>query len=1091
MVRTVQKSYRKNILREMKSSISRVVSLFGIVALGVMMLTGLMCIAPDMRTAAQKYYVQQNVFDLRVLSTLGLSQGDIDAIAAVDGVDAVQAVKYQDVEGHWTGDEQTTVARLYQLPADPQADTPENMNRPVLLSGRMPEAAGECVVHVMGHGSPVELGTQLTLPEETEGVSGQVFTVVGTVQDPLHFSSDSESSTVGDGQLDCILFVPEGTLTADYYTACYIKAENAGLYGNYSDEYQAAVDAVAEKLKAIQSVQCTARREELMDTANDKLTKARAEYDSQKAEAERQFAEAEAKLADAQQRLDAAKTQLEAGEKELAAQKAALPDTMQSGADKLVSSEAQVLEFEEQLQQIELLVNLKKVADPLLTYAEAALRNAEKALDEAEPEDEDYIELREALAKAQAAYDNIYNQLQGYQQQLDAGKRQMYKQGLISSPNLSNDQLVTEAKAALRKMKLQLLQGQLQLTTGTASAYTQFDAAQKQLEEGWAEYNAGQTQLEESRTEYESQKAEAEQKLADGLAQLNDAEEQVSQIKKGEWYVLDRTSTMSCVTFAQYADRMDAIARVFPVFFFLVAALVATTTMTRMVDENRLQMGTLKALGYTKAAIAGKYLFYALSATVLGSIVGMVIGFVVFPFIIWNAYQLIFDLPTFTLRFYPGMAAASVALSAAVIGLATWSACRSSLKERTAALLLPRAPVAGKRIFLEYITPLWKHMSFSQKTTARNLFRYKKRFFMTVLGVAGCTALLLIGFGLQDSLLPIVDKQTSQLTHNDMTVSFRDEKALTNEGGLADALKQAGTVDSWGVFYVKSTTLYNEAGDSAEISVVGAQKDADMTSCFTFRTRKDHEEIPFDDSSVILTEKTALNLGVKVGDTLYVEGTDGRRVPVTLTGITENYMFTRLYLSNAQLKNYLDGEPAWNTVYGLTHCKNDAEYNALRARLLECSYVSGVSFTEDTNSMFDNLIVSLNSVVVLIIVCAAALAAVVLYNLISVNLAERKKELATIKVLGFYDKEVYRYIFREIELLALIGSGVGLLLGVPLHRFIILTVEMDQLMFIRTIAPHSYLLSVALTMLFTVVVCLGMRRHVKHISMVESMKAPE
>ena len=351
-------------------------------------------------------------------------------------------------------------------------------------------------------------------------------------------------------------------MTADYYTVCYIKAENAGLYDNYSDEYQAAVDAVAEKLKAIQSVQCTARREELMDTANDKLTEARTEYDSQKAEAERQFAEAEAKLADAQQQLDAAKAQLEAGEKELAAQKAALPDTMQSGADKLVSSEEQVLEFEEQLQQIEMLVNLKKVADPLLTYAETALRNAEKALDEAEPEDEDYIELRDALAKAQAAYDNIYNQLQGYQQQLDAGKRQMYKQGLISSPNLSNDQLVTEAKAALRKMKLQLLQGQLQLTTGTASAYTQFDAAQKQLEEGWAEYNAGQTQLEESRTEYESQKADAEQKLADGLAQLNDAEEQVSQIKKGEWYVLDRTSTMSCVTFAQYADRMDAIARV-------------------------------------------------------------------------------------------------------------------------------------------------------------------------------------------------------------------------------------------------------------------------------------------------------------------------------------------------------------------------------------------------------------------------------------------------------------------------------------------------------------------------------------------------
>ena len=1091
MVRTVQKSYRKNILREMKSSISRVVSLFGIVALGVMMLTGLMCIAPDMRTAAQKYYVQQNVFDLRVLSTLGLSQGDISAIAAVDGVDAVQAVKYQDVEGHWTGDEQTTVARLYQLPADPQADTPENMNRLVLLSGRMPEAAGECVVHVMGHGSPVELGTQLTLPEETEGVSGQVFTVVGTVQDPLHFSTDSESSTVGDGQLDCILFVPEGTLTADYYTVCYIKAENAGLYDNYSDEYQAAVDAVAEKLKAIQSVQCTARREELMDTANDKLTEARAEYDSQKAEAERQFAEAETKLADAQQQLDAAKAQLEAGEKELAAQKAALPDTMQSGADQLVSSEAQVLEFEEQLQQIELLVNLKKVADPLLTYAEAALRNAEKALDEAEPEDEDYIELRDALAKAQAAYDNIYNQLQGYQQQLDAGKRQMYKQGLISSPNLSNDQLVTEAKAALRKMKLQLLQGQLQLTTGTASAYTQFDAAQKQLEEGWAEYNAGQTQLEASRTEYESQKADAQQKLADGLAQLNDAEEQVSQIKSGEWYVLDRSSTVSFVTFEQYADRMDAIARVFPVFFFLVAALVASTTMTRMVDENRLQLGTLKALGYSNAKIAGKYLFYAFSASVLGSIVGMVIGFVVFPLIIWYAYQMIFSMSTFTLHFYPGMAAASVAISAAVIGFATWNACRASLKEKTAALLLPRAPVAGKRIFLEYITPLWQHMSFSQKTTARNLFRYKKRFFMTVLGVAGCTALLLIGFGIQDSILPIVDKQSGQLTHNDLTISLSDEKALTMEQGLADTLDSSSAVRSWGAFYTKSTTLYNEEGGSADVSIVGAEDDARMTEYFTFRTRVGHDPIPFEEDSVILTEKTALNLELSVGDTFYVEAADGSRVPLVLTGITENYMFTRLYLSNAQLQALLGSTPEWNTVYGLTGCTTEAEYNALRTKLLDCNYVSSVSFTEDTTSMFGSLIGSLNYVVVLIIVCAAALAAVVLYNLISVNLAERKKELATIKVLGFYDKEVYRYIFREIELLSLIGSGVGLLLGVPLHRFIILTVEMDQLMFIRTIAPRSYLLAVALTMLFTFVVCFAMRRHVRHISMVESMKAPE
>ena len=1105
MVILVQKSYRKNILRDLRGNLSRFLSLFGIVALGVMILTGLASFAPSMRIAGQKYYVQQNVFDLRVLSTLGLSEDDIDAIAATEGVTAVQPVKYLDAEGRWSSTDQPAVLRIQQLPADPGADTAENMNRPLLLAGRMPEAADECVVHVMGHGEEIPIGTTLTLPDGTDGLARTSYTVVGQVQDPLHFSSDQETSTAGDGVLDAIVYVSDGQLTADYYTVCYIKAENADQYDNYSDEYQAAVDDVADRLTSISGAQCTTRREALIDDATAKLADAKQTYDEQKAEAERQFAQAEQKLDEAEAQLTAAKAQLEQGEAEytsgkaqLAQQKAALPDTMQSGADKVLDGEEKILEFEDQLQQIELLVNLKQVADPLLTYAEAALHNAQKALDEAEPADEEYTELRDALAKAQAAYDSIYAQLNGYQQQLDEGKRQMYAQGLLSSPSLSNTELVTEAKAALRKMKLELMQGQLGLSTGTASAYSAFAAAEQQLadartrlDDGWAEYDTGKEQLDASRTEYATQKAEAEQKLADGQKQIDDAEEQISDIQNGEWYVLDRNSAMSFVTFEQYADRMDAIARVFPVFFFLVAALVASTTMTRMVDENRLQMGTLKALGYSNAKIAGKYLFYALSASVLGSIVGMVIGFVVFPLIIWYAYQMIFSMSTFTLHFYPGMAAASVAISAAVIGFATWSACRASLKEKTAALLLPRAPVAGKRIFLEYITPLWQHMSFSQKTTARNLFRYKKRFFMTVLGVAGCTALLLIGFGIQDSILPIVDKQSEQLTHNDMTIALSDEKALTMEQGLADTLDSSSAVHSWGAFYTKSTTLYNEEGGSADVSIVGAEDDARMTEYFTFRTRVGHDPIPFEEDSVILTEKTALNLGLSVGDTFYVEAADGSRVPLTLTGIAENYMFTRLYLSGAQLESLLGGTPEWNTVYGLTGCATEAEYNALRTKLLGCNYVSSVSFTEDTTSMFGSLIGSLNYVVVLIIVCAAALAAVVLYNLISVNLAERKKELATIKVLGFYDKEVYRYIFREIELLSLIGSGVGLLLGVPLHRFIILTVEMDQLMFIRTIAPRSYLLAVALTMLFTVVVCFAMRRHVRHISMVESMKAPE
>ena len=1106
MVILVQKSYRKNILRDLRGNLSRFLSLFGIVALGVMILTGLASFAPSMRIAGQKYYVQQNVFDLRVLSTLGLSEDDIDAIAATEGVTAVQPVKYLDAEGRWSSTDQPAVLRIQQLPADPGADTAENMNRPLLLAGRMPEAADECVVHVMGHGEEIPIGTTLTLPDGTDGLARTSYTVVGQVQDPLHFSSDQETSTAGDGVLDAIVYVSDGQLTADYYTVCYIKAKNADQYDNYSDEYQAAVDAVADRLTAISGAQCTTRREALIDDATAKLADAKQTYDEQKAEAERQFAQAEQKLDEAEAQLTAAKAQLEQGEAEytsgkaqLAQQKAALPDTMQSGADKVLDGEEQILEFEDQLQQIELLVNLKQVADPLLTYAEAALHNAQKALDEAEPADEEYTELRDALAKAQAAYDSIYAQLNGYQQQLDEGKRQMYAQGLLSSPSLSNTELVTEAKAALRKMKLELMQGQLGLSTGTASAYSAFAAAEQQLadartrlDDGWAEYDTGKEQLDASRTEYATQKAEAEQKLADGQKQIDDAEEQISDIQNGEWYVLDRNSTMSFVTFEQYADRMDAIARVFPVFFFLVAALVASTTMTRMVDENRLQMGTLKALGYSNGQIAAKYLFYALSASILGSFAGMALGFTVFPIIIWNAFGMIFDVPTFRLAFYPGMAAAGLGISAAVIGLTTWLACRSSLHEKTASLLLPRAPVAGKRILLEYITPLWKRMSFSQKTTARNLFRYKKRFFMTVLGVAGCTALLLIGFGIQDSLLPIVDKQSAELTHNDLTISLSSEKALTVEDGLADVLDRSSEVKSWGKFYSKSVSIYNADGTVDTVSLIAAEDDALLTQYNTFRTRQGHHAIAFGADSAILTEKTAAQLGLRVGDTFWVETPSGSRMELTLTGITENYIYARLYLSQEQFARYCGSTPVeWNTVFSQTTCTSTDDTDALRARLLACNYISGVTFTADTTGMLSNLIVSLNYVVGLIILCAGALAAVVLYNLISVNLAERKKELATIKVLGFYDKEVYRYIFREIDLLAFIGSLVGLGLGVPLHQFIVRTIEMDRMMFIRTIAPRSYLISVALTMAFTFAVCLIMRRHVKQISMVESMKAPE
>ena len=399
--------------------------------------------------------------------------------------------------------------------------------------------------------------------------------------------------------------------------------------------------------------------------------------------------------------------------------------------------------------------------------------------------------------------------------------------------------------------------------------------------------------------------------------------------------------------------------------------------------------------------------------------------------------------------------------------------------------------MAGKRILLERMRFIWSRMSFTQKTTARNMFRYKKRFFMTVLGVAGCTALLLIGFGLQDSIGDVLDKQFNELNHGDLTISLSDEKALTMEQGLGELLNSSTQIEHWGAFYTRTVSVSNADGQESSLTLIGAEDPEEMAACFTLRTRVGQEEIPLDDSSVILTEKTAESLDLDVGDTFWVQTVDGGRLELTLTGITENYLFARMFVSEPILEQIVGGDVAWNTVYAATTCANSAERTSLSKEVMACNYVSSTSFAEETASIFDNTIECINYVVIVVIACAAALAAVVLYNLITVNLAERRKELATIKVLGFYDKEVYRYIFREIEMLSLFGSMAGLAIGLPMYQFIIRTVENDQMMFVRTVEPTSFLFSVLLTMVFTLAVCYGMRRQIRGISMVESMKAPE
>ena len=1079
-------------------------SIFGIVMLGVTMLTGLMSVAPDMRAAGNQYFRESNLMDIRVLSTLGLTEEDAEEIRKIEGVEQVQAAKTVDCEvTNQLGD--TLVMQAHSLPGDGTADGPEDINRLMLKEGRMAQAPGECVVHPLGFLEGVAVGDTITLKDEQD-LAHTTYTIVGIVQSPMHFSIDNDTSTAGDGTLDFVAYLPESEFTADYLTVCYLTVAGADEQDTYTTAYDDVVKPVQERLEEIAPGRVTIRRTQIVNDAQAELDEAKAEYEAKKAEADQKLAEAEKELLDAERQLQNAHAKLQSGERQykegwdqLSTQRKQLPTSLHDGAQQILVNNESILKLESQMDKVRLAVYLLEAAGPMQQYAETVLQVAGEQLEDLqnnpEVDPERLAKAEEAYQKALETYQGLKAQTDSYQAQLNEAKGQLFAQGLISGPDISNLDLLHQLTDALIKMKSALLSGQMQITI----AYGELERAEQmledsrlQLDEGWKEYEDGVRELEEGRKTYEEEKADAMQQLNDAEDQINDAQAQIDEIAAGEWYVLNRDQIVCFATFEQNIDRIGDIARVFPVFFFLVAALVALTTMTRMVEENRQQIGTFKALGYSESAITNKYLTYALAASLSGAVCGMLIGFTGFPTVIWIAYSIMYQVPTFHVIYYPWLIVVSIVASVSVVTLATLNACHSTLAEKPATLMLPKAPPAGKRIILERITPLWKRMSFSHKVTARNLLRYKKRFFMTVLGVAGCTALLLIGFGLQDSIMEIIDVQYSRLTHYDMTVSFSNDKALSETRGLWETMDTSAHIEYKDLFYTKNITIYNEAGEESNTTLTVPKEDVSMEQYITLQTRRGRNEIPYEENSVILTEKSAEILGVEVGDSLYLKNDDGEKVPLEITGINENYLNSRLIVSPQQYEKFVDEVPAWNTIFAKTNLDGDTNaQDELVKQLLSKNYVTTVFMAEDQNATFANVISCINYVVLLVIFCAAALAALVLYNLININIAERKKELATIKVLGFYEGEVNRYIFREIYILSLIGAVVGLAIGAPLHQFIIRTVEIDQMMFIRSISPTSYLFSVALTMLFTFLVSTVMRRLVNRISVVESMKAPE
>lgn len=687
---------------------------------------------------------------------------------------------------------------------------------------------------------------------------------------------------------------------------------------------------------------------------------------------------------------------------------------------------------------------------------------------------------KQQLDQGRADYESGKQQLSAGYRDLRDGKKELdkAKKELDEAP-----QKLADAKQELADARKELDDGWKEYYDGEEK----YADGEKELADAYRELTDGEKDYREGLREYEDGKAEADEKIADAEEKIADARRKVADIESCEWYLFSRSYNPGYTGYGQDAERMANLASVFPVIFFLVAALVCLTTMTRMVEEQRVQIGSLKAMGYSGLAISRKYLLYGLLPSLTGGVFGLVIGYILFPKMIFTAYQIMYQMPNIELRAYGGISAYSLLAAVACTTLATLWACLATLRETPASLMRPRTPKAGKRVFLEYIKPLWRKMSFTHKVTARNLFRYQKRFWMTVIGIGGCTALIIAGFGMRSSLLFTMSRQYDDLFHYSAQVTLSSNVLPEERQAVEDFLAgDSRVVNDVPCTASSATVITSSYSTTAYVEVMEADEIGKVIDLLDYKTG---EPITMEDTGVYIDQKLSELLKVSVGDTFFLDG--DARGDVTVAGIYEHYTGHFIYMTPSYYEQTLhaDSEP---NAYLMNFTSDDTDTcNAIFEKLLSMNGVVTTSRMRDTQDTYMHSMERVDFVVVIIILAAAALAMVVLFNLSNINITERQRELATIKLLGFYDKEVSAYVYRENIVLTVFGILMGCFMGHWLHIYLVRSTEIDLMMFGRQTAPSAYVYAAILTMLFSVLVNVLAHFKMKKIDMVESLKSAE
>lgn len=1080
----MKKALNKDILRDILKSKGRYFSIMLIVALGVAFFSGIKVSPKVMRNTVDNYYDDYNFMDVEVISTLGLTDDDVDAIKKLDTVEGVFPTYSMDVITNVK--DQDRVLKVHGLPTDNLSDSNKDyINRVKLIKGRLPKNLGECVVlkpkydHLnlkIGKTLKIKSGTEDKLSDDLKKDS---YKIVGLVETPYYLSYEFGNSSIGSGSVDGIMLIPQDDFKTEAYTEMFITAKGAKEQTSFYQEYKDTVKKTEDQIDKITDERIEHRYNEVVGEATDELNKAKKEYNDKKKETEDKINKAEKELKDGKQKI-------KDGKQELKTKKAETKQQIKNGFKQLDSAEAQLKNGRRQYEAAKKDFESKKQrANSQISSAESQLAPLKSNIDSLKS---NISGLESQLGKPDISEEEkatLTRTISKYKENLSALEGQ-YNAGYAKIQSIKNQ--IKSGERKLARTKSELDRNQRKIKTERSKLYTMEEKAQKEFKKAEEEIAKNEKKLVDSEKELEKVKNEAKDEFKKAENDLKEAEDEIKKIEKPEWYVLNRDKQYSAAEYGGCADSIDALAGIFPVFFVLVAALVALTTMTRMVDEQRINIGTLKGLGYTPGMIAKKYIVYAMSASAIGSIIGLIVGYTVFPTIIYNAYAIMYTVPKVELRTDLFITVLSIATSIFVTTFAAFVACRRELIEDPAILMRPKAPKNGKRILLERVGFIWNKIGFIWKVTLRNIFRYKKRFLMTVLGISGCTALILTGFGVRDSIQMIVDVQFGELNKYSMTASYDSDEKTENVEYLKSLISNEKGVKEIGMFHNQNAKVMINNKEK-EVTVVIPENKNTFDDFIVLRDRQSHNPIKLD-KGIVISEKAARNLDAKVGDKVKILNENDVSAEAVISGITENYVNHYIYMTNDYYKELFNRNADSNRIYGVL---NDSitidQEDKMASKIIDSTCANGTVFTTGIKDGFSDTIKSLNYVVLLMIVSAGALAFVVLYNLSNVNISERIREIATIKVLGFYDKEVSAYIYRENVILTFIGAIVGLGLGVILHQFIMVTVEVENMMFGRLINPLSYVAAFVLTIVMGIIVNLVMNKKLKKVEMVESLKS--